>query len=79
VLERSKGDLKIDPHLDLLAVHGVVRIMLGDNDEALRLLGQYFEANPTHRLAFGQSQNLHWWWRGLKDDPRFKALVSADP
>ena len=52
-----------------------MRLRLGDKDEALRLLEQYLVANPKHREGF--RKNVHWWWRGLQDDPRFKALIGA--
>ena len=76
MLERSKGKPAIDPGRELLALAGAARVSLGDNEEALQLLEQYFEANPTHRAHF--RGNVHWWWRSLQEDPRFKALVSID-
>jgi serine/threonine-protein kinase len=75
VLLRSQGDPEIDPQRELLGYQAVVRVMLHDNDEALRLLGRYLVANPKHREGF--RKNVHWWWRGLQDDPRFKALIGA--
>ena len=42
---------------------------------AMRLLEQYFVAFPKHREGF--RKNVHWWWRSLQDDPRFKALIGA--
>jgi hypothetical protein len=75
VLLRSRGDPEIDPQRELLGYEAVVRVMLHDNDEALRLLEQYLVANPKHREGF--RKNVHWWWRGLQDNPRFKALIGA--
>jgi len=75
VLLRSQGDPDIDPPRELLGYQAVVRVMLHDNDEALRLLAQYLVANPKHREGF--RKNVHWWWRGLQDDPRFQALIGA--
>jgi len=75
VLERSKGDPELDPQRELLGYQAVARTVLGDKDEALRLLGQYLVANPKHREGF--RKNVHWWWRGLQDEPRFKALIGA--
>jgi eukaryotic-like serine/threonine-protein kinase len=76
VLDRSKGRPATDPGRELLALVAAARLSLGDNEEALQLLEQYFEINPTHRAHF--RGKVYWWWRGLEDDPRFKALVSAD-
>ena len=75
MLQRSRGDAEIDPSRELLGYHAVVRTMLGDKDEALRLLGEYLVANPRHRDGF--KKNVHWWWRSLQDDRRFKALIGA--
>jgi serine/threonine-protein kinase len=74
VLDRSRASPEIDPMRDVLGYHVVVRTMLGDKDEALRLLAEYLVANPRHREGF---RNVHWWWRSLQDDPRFKGLIGA--
>jgi len=46
---------------------------LGDRDEALRLLTVYLATNPQDRATLAKDDT--WWWRGLRDDSRFKALV----
>ena len=75
VLDRSKGDRQVDPQRELLGYEAFARTMLGDKDEALRLLDEYLVANPKHREGFRKI--VHWWWRPLQDDPRFKALIGA--
>ncbi len=75
VLQRSRGTPDVDPTRDLLAWEAAMRTMLGDKEEALRLLSEYLVANPRHREGF--RKNVHWWWRPLQDDPRFKALIGA--
>jgi len=30
-------------------------------------------ANPQHRV--GLAKISHWWWRDIRDDPRFKELL----
>jgi len=75
VLERSEGNAEIDPQRELLGYVAFVRVMLGDKDEALRLLDQYLVANPKHREGFRKI--VHWWWRPLQNDQRFKALIGA--
>jgi eukaryotic-like serine/threonine-protein kinase len=75
VLERSRGNADIDPGKELLGYEAFVRVMLGDKDEALRLLSEYFTANPSHREGF--RENVHWWWRPIQNDPRFKQLIGA--
>jgi len=75
VLDRSRGDANIDPTKELRGYQAFVRVMLGDKEEAFRLLDEYFTANPKHREGF--RKNVHWWWRPIQDDPRFKALIGA--
>jgi citrate synthase len=74
VLVRARtNDPAIDPERELLSTESFIRSLMGDRDEALRLLKEYLIAHPEHRALFAQSQ--HWWWRDLKTDLRFKALV----
>ena len=75
VLERSRGDATVDPERDVLGYQAAVYTMIGDKDDALRVLGEYLVANPRHREGF--RKNVHWWWRSLQDDTRFKALIGA--
>ncbi len=75
VLERSRGTADIDPQKELLGYEAMARVMLRDKDEALRLLDEYLVANPKHREGFRKI--VHWWWRPIQDDPRFKALIGA--
>jgi hypothetical protein len=77
VLERSRGDATVDPSRDLLIDEAMVRTILGDKTEALRLLKVYLVANPDHRKGMAETQS--WWWRDLKSDPRYQEMVgSAD-
>ncbi len=73
VLQRSHPSRAEDPEGELLGTEAFVRILLGDTDEALRLLKEYFTVNPGHRALFAKSTS--WWWRPLRDDPRFADLV----
>jgi eukaryotic-like serine/threonine-protein kinase len=75
VLERSRGSADVDPDRELLGFQAVVYTMLGDKDAAVRLLAEYLIANPRHREGFRKT--VHWWWRSLQEDPRFKALIGA--
>jgi serine/threonine-protein kinase len=76
VLERSRGNPEIDPSRDLVIDEAVVRTILGDKTEALRLLKDYLVANPDHRAGMATTQS--WWWRDLKSDPRYQELVKSD-
>jgi hypothetical protein len=75
VLERSRGNPSIDPSRDLLIDEAAVRAINGDKAEAIRLLKLYLTANPEHRA--GMATTMSWWWRDLKDDPRYKEMVGT--
>jgi serine/threonine protein kinase len=75
VLERSRGNPEIDPSRDLVIDEAVVRTILGDKTEALRLLKDYLVANPDHRAGMATTQS--WWWRDLKTDPRYIEMVGS--
>ncbi len=76
VLQRTRAATTsaADPGQELLAIEAMQRTLLGDRDEAIALLKRYSAANPGH---FERGKDISWWWRDLKDDPRFKALVGA--
>jgi serine/threonine-protein kinase len=65
----------VDPTHDLAANEAAVRVMLGDHEEAVQLIKNYLTVNPEHRKGFANSTG--WWWRGLQDNPRFKALIAG--
>jgi len=70
---RARADARVDPSRDLVYLEVAVRNILGDRDEALRLLTLYLATNPQERA--GVANDHTWWFAGLRDDPRFKALV----
>ena len=73
VAGRSRADASVDPNRELIYFESMLRNRLGDRDESLRLLEQYLAANPQDRMTIANDQS--WWWRGVRDDPRFKQLV----
>jgi serine/threonine-protein kinase len=75
VLLRARVAPDVDPTLELAGYEAWVRAQLGDKDEALRLLREYLVANPRHREGF--RKRVHWWWRPLQNDSRFKALIGG--
>ena len=75
VAVRSRGDAEIDPTRDQALIESLVRILLEDKDEALRLLSTYIATNPQFRASLGRDQT--WWFQDIRDDPRFKALVGT--
>jgi serine/threonine-protein kinase len=75
VLEKARGNPTIDPSRDLVIDEAVVRTILGDKAEAIKLLKQYLIANPDHRA--GMAETKSWWWRDLKTDPAYREMVGA--
>jgi serine/threonine-protein kinase len=75
VIERARADTDIDPGRELVGDEVIVRSMLGDTDEALRLLQLYLTANPTHRDGFTRANR--WELQVLRQDPRFLAIVGS--
>ena len=72
VLAGPRADTEIDPYLDLVMYEAAVRSILGDLGEAIELLRVFVAANPG---AFQTGEESLWWWRPLRDDPRFQALL----
>ena len=75
VAVRSRGDAELDPTRELALLESLVRIMVDDRDEALRQLSTYVATNPQFRASLAKDQT--WWFQGLRDDPRFKALTGT--
>jgi len=73
VFMQGRGDEEVDPQQDLVVTEAAIRASTGDPDGAMELLRRYVAANPLHSFAVGE--NVHWWWRDLRDRPDFQALV----
>jgi serine/threonine-protein kinase len=73
VIARSRGTPELDPEHDLVAMEAFVRTLLGEQDEAIRLLQQYVAANPEHSFRVGG--DIFWWWWDLQRHPGFQALA----
>ncbi len=69
LMSRSRGDATIDATHDLAYYEALVRVQLGDKDEAFRLLSTYVAANPQRRAGIANDQG--WMIRELRSDPRF--------
>ena len=76
VLRRARAawTREVDPNEDLTTVITYSYILLGDKDEAIAILKRYAAGHPAH---FEPGVDLGWWYRSLKDDPRFQALVGS--
>jgi hypothetical protein len=58
-----------------VSYEAIVRTILGEKDEAIRLLGLYYATNPQQRSSADKDES--WWYRDLKGDPRYEALVGT--
>ena len=74
VAERSRADATVDPPRELVSFEAIVHTILGNKDEAIRLLGRYFASNPQQRSS--QDRDESWWYQSLRGDPRYEALVA---
>lgn len=74
VLVNARAGREIDPEQELPAYEAIMRVLLGDYDEAAGLLRQYVAVNPGHEFNVGR--DLHWWWRPLRDHPGFRAVTT---
>jgi tetratricopeptide (TPR) repeat protein len=72
VLARAPGGTDVDPEGDLFALQAIARTLLGERDQAFRALERYLTNHPDHRVLKA------WWWRALREDPRFKKLAGAE-
>jgi serine/threonine-protein kinase len=72
VLERVRLGKDVDPEGDLFAIQAISRTLLGERDQALKALERYLTNHPDHRVLKA------WWWRDLREDPRFKKLAGAE-
>ena len=58
-----------DPWLDYREAHA--RLQLGEQEEAMRLLGRFLDAMPDRRAYLAKD----WWFRSLRGDSALRALV----
>jgi eukaryotic-like serine/threonine-protein kinase len=74
VLARTRATPQEDPRHDVEAFEAIVRVMLGEQGEAVRLLESYLTVNPEHRAGF--ASRTVWWWRDLQNDPKFQRIIA---
>ena len=75
VLVRARATAEQDPTRELEGNEAVMRVILGDQDEAIRLIADYLTVNPGHRKGF--ATRTGWWWRDIQSNPKFKALIAG--
>lgn len=72
VATRSRGNAAIDPTRDLVYVEAFVRTLVGDKQEAVKLLAEFMAA-----VGGSPSDIDYWWFDGLRDEPRYQALAGG--
>jgi hypothetical protein len=72
---RSRVEPSDDPTRELAFLEAIVRTLVGDKDDAIRLLNTFYATNPQQRKGLAHDQT--WWFTSLRDDPRYKALISS--
>jgi eukaryotic-like serine/threonine-protein kinase len=78
VARRSAGTAQTDPTRDLAYFGAFVYTLLGDRDDAIRLLKEYLAANPQRAVSLRSDPG--WFFRDLdRDDPRFRQIVGGKP
>ena len=73
VAERARGDATVDPTRELAPLEANARVILGDKDEAIRLMTTYLAANPQARAAIAKGETS--WLKSLQSDPRWRTLI----
>jgi hypothetical protein len=69
VAVRARATAAIDPARDLTYLEAFVRSLLGDEQVALDLLTEYVAVSGRDL-----SGPEHWWFAGLRGEPRYQAL-----
>ena len=75
VARRARADTTIDETRELAQLEAIMRTLLGQHDQALHQLSLYLSANP--QLREGMARDRTWWFRDLRNDPRYGDLVGT--
>ena len=73
VVVRSRVEADDDPPRELALFEAMTRTMIGDTDDALQQLAIYTAANPQMRKSLTSDP----WFKPLRENPRFLALVAS--
>jgi serine/threonine protein kinase len=73
---RARADASLDPGRDVMFLEVVVRAILGDQDEAFRLLSTFIASNPGLRGSLSKDSES-WELRALRRDARWRTLIGG--
>lgn len=71
VFREAQIDAELDPDLEILAIEGAMRSVMGDVDGSIRVMERFMVSNPN------QAPGQHWWWRSVEGNPAFERLRAA--
>jgi hypothetical protein len=75
ILRRTLDDPEADPSRDLANTAAFMWLLAGDTAAAVGRIRDYLTTNPGRRAAFAENPN--WWFRGIQNDPRYRAAVGV--
>ena len=75
LLRSVKPDPEADPASDLANTAAYIWLLAGDTTQSLNQITAFLVANPGRKVDFRDNPN--WWFRGIADDPRYKAIVGT--
>jgi hypothetical protein len=75
VILRSRALPTEDPRREVEGLEAIVRVMLHEPNEAVRLIEDYLTVNPDHRIGF--TSHTVWWWRDLQTHPGFRRILNG--
>jgi hypothetical protein len=78
VIAGARPNRADDKEGELAGIEAFIRTLFGtaaDTTEAFRILNDYVSGSPQHRAGLAESQS--WWWKTMKQDPRWNDLVAG--
>ena len=75
VLKAARATPDVDPARELAGYEAVMRVILGDYDEAVDLIQSYVLIHPEHLKGF--ATRVSPWWRDLQGNARFQRLIAT--
>jgi len=75
VIRRNLGDATVDQTRELAYYGSFVSVILGDYDDAFRMLGDYIAANPNRAQILLDEPG--WWFSPIAGRPEYRRLMGA--
>ena len=75
IASSSIADPQLDPQRETVNLAAIIYAQSGDSERAIRLLAQWYAANPQQRVTGLRDQS--WWLNGLRSDPKYQALLKG--